>query len=76
MAIFRCVGYSFSYASRQTHTQGNNKNYEGKQHRNKCTGTNGKLAECDHVKKRQRTKKKKKKSYTPEDGHVGRKPTQ
>jgi hypothetical protein len=35
-------------ASRQTHTQGNNKSNEGKH------------AECDHVEKRQRTQKKKK----------------
>jgi hypothetical protein len=40
MAIFRCVGFFIQTdnkerASRQTHTQGNNENNEGKQHRNK-----------------------------------------
>jgi hypothetical protein len=63
-------------AKRQTHTQGNNKNNEGKQKKKH----NWKHAECDHVEKK---KAKDQRSiilqankhriyYTPEDGHVDR----
>jgi hypothetical protein len=59
--LLRCFfGSAFGAAqNRQTTTikskqKTQKKNHEGKQHRNK---RNGKHAECDHVKKRQRTKK-------------------
>jgi hypothetical protein len=40
------------HVSTHTHTQGNNKNNEGKQHRR--NGNEWKRAECDHVKKGQK----------------------
>jgi hypothetical protein len=59
-------------ASRQTHTQGNNKNNEGKEKKNKW-----KHAECDHVQKGRKEQRSRilqayenRISYTHEDGHV------
>jgi hypothetical protein len=51
--LFCCL---FPWASRQTHTQGNNKNNEGKQHRNKTQMENMQSV-TTWEKKRQWTKK-------------------
>jgi hypothetical protein len=61
--IFMCLKDSASllffsclclFASRQTHTQGNNKNNKGKQHRK---NTNGNV-QCDQVKKDRKKKQR------------------
>jgi hypothetical protein len=54
--LFPCVCVCLQRGSRQTHTQSNNKNNVGIQHRNKTQMEN--IAECDHVKKKGNEPKK------------------